>query len=167
MPRPTKFDATRTERILQTLRTTGCSLRAAAAAAGISESLLHLWLQRGREAQSGPFRAFFADVQQAIAASEEVLAAKVAAAGDRDWRAAAWLLERRFPDGYAPTLHLQRHLQKLTDDQLQALVEEQLLQLSGALASLPAPDPAPASSGPGGAEPAEEPVLDADFTVEP
>jgi hypothetical protein len=167
--RPTKFTRDRQDLILQALRTTGCTLRGAAAAGGVSHGILSEWLKRGREAESGPYRIFYDQVQEAIAASESLLAGKVAAAADRDWKAAAWLLERRFPHLYAPQVNLVRHVEKLSDAQLEALIQEQLSQLQP---SLPAPSLPPpglatpdAPSSPGG-EGEAEPILDAEFTVD-
>jgi hypothetical protein len=45
--------------------------------------------------------AFAADVQSAEAGLELGLLAQVRLGAQKDWRAAAWLLERRFPDRWA------------------------------------------------------------------
>jgi len=64
--------------------------------------------QRGYERRRGeahglavePATALLADLEHALgqATSEVVLVAQVASAAKTNWRAAAWLLERRFPE---------------------------------------------------------------------
>lgn len=89
----------------------GAFATTAAHAAGVSKATYFRWLQRGRQAteraeqgadvplSEAPFQAFYEDVSQADANVEIAVASilyQAARAGD--WRAGAWLLERRFPD---------------------------------------------------------------------
>lgn len=75
----------------------------AAQAAGISHHTLDVWLKWGREGRE-PYAQFAEDCEQAIAedAVRNHLVITKAALGpiEGDWKAAAWLLERKFPDLY-------------------------------------------------------------------
>lgn len=114
MPRPSLFTPARAALIVRTIRETGCSLGAAARVAGIGESTLKDWRKRGlaelrqceeqldvdptREPQS--FGEFTTALERALAAMESKLTKCLVDAADRDWRAAAWWLERRRPEVY-------------------------------------------------------------------
>jgi len=90
--RPTKFTSERRDIILDTLRR-GASLAAAAAAAGVNPDTVLNW----RRARA----AFALQVDQAMAEGAlRALDAIWTAAESGDWRAAAWLLERRYPEEY-------------------------------------------------------------------
>ncbi|WP_448539831.1 terminase small subunit-like protein [Roseiflexus sp.] len=90
--RPTKFTSERADIILDTLRR-GASLAAAAAAAGVNPDTVLNW-RRAR-------RVFAIAVERAMAEGAlRALDAIWTAAESGDWRAAAWLLERRYPEDY-------------------------------------------------------------------
>ena len=96
MGRPTKLTPETHRRIVEAIGA-GRTKTAAAAAAGITEATLHGWIKKGRSAPQGSaLFDFFEDVQDALAVSEISLFEKIWEATDRDWRAAAWLLARRF-----------------------------------------------------------------------
>jgi hypothetical protein len=90
----------------------GSRLETAAAMVGIARSTLFLWLRVGRaylEAEAAGGRrnprhelqgAFVSEVERALARVEVGLTAQIATASKSDWKAAAWLLERRFPEGW-------------------------------------------------------------------
>ncbi len=73
----------------------------AAEVAGIDVSTFTRWMDRGRkpgDAQA-PFRAFRAAVLVANAKCQDVQLARINRAASRGtWQAAAWILERRFPE---------------------------------------------------------------------
>lgn len=79
----------------------GAFKRHAAEAAGVSYEALKDWLKRGSKGEKR-FTEFFVDVRQAEAedAIRNQAAITRAALVDRDWRAAAWSLERKYPDLY-------------------------------------------------------------------
>ena len=80
----------------------GVSWKDSAAAAGINEATLHRWRERGREGRA-PYRAFCERLDAAAARSVVAMQITVRqAASNGDWKAAAWFLERRRPDDYAP-----------------------------------------------------------------
>lgn len=83
----------RLELILSNLRE-GMSRQAACTQAGIGRSTLWRWCDEDAELSQR--------VDEAIDFSEAVLLAELKELGraKQDWRAAAWILERRFPDRY-------------------------------------------------------------------
>ena len=64
----------------------GCTYKAAASAVGVCEKTIYNWFRRGREAtrKNDKYRHFL-----------QFLLERVINASDKDWKAAAWLLERR------------------------------------------------------------------------
>jgi hypothetical protein len=69
---------------------------------GLSPAVLDRWLSEGREAPGGRYGNLATRFDAAVAESAGELAAVVKGAATTkgnsgDWRAAAWLLERRFP----------------------------------------------------------------------
>jgi hypothetical protein len=104
--RPSKFQPELGQRIVDVVRVTGMA-EAAAAACGIHRATLYRWLERGGKQRSGPLRDFADAVTKAQGESETrllTLITKSASAGE--WRAAAWLLERRNPELYGPRIQL-------------------------------------------------------------
>lgn len=86
-------------RLEQAIRA-GATGEVAAQTIGVVRSTYYVWLEKGRDAPEGtPYREFHDRVQRARAESEVGLVARIAqAAGNGSWGAAAWLLERRFPE---------------------------------------------------------------------
>ncbi len=119
--RPTKLTPEAQELIVNAVRA-GTYLETAAALAGVCKDTLHEWLKRGANSKSGIHKRFSDSVAQALAESEhddasvirkaaagyDVVKQKVVAGPDGtvttvekthefSWQAAAWRLERRFP----------------------------------------------------------------------
>ncbi len=92
-----KLTPTRTEVIVEGLEK-GHSLTSAARLAGLHRDTVQRWMKRGRKGESPLFSDFFVTVQDALAKSEQKLVALVLNHAEKDWRAAAWLLSRRFPE---------------------------------------------------------------------
>lgn len=91
MARPTKRTPDREQRLVQAIRA-GNTRRAACAYAGISDDTLANWARRSAD--------FSDSLTRAEAESEVALVAIVRQAATQDWRAAAHLLERRWPDSW-------------------------------------------------------------------
>ena len=114
MARPSLFTPARASLIVRTIRETGCSLGAAARVAGIGETTLREWRKRGADEleqhevptdvdpEHAPetFGEFVMALDHALAGVESKLTKCLVDAASRDWRAAAWWLERRRPDVY-------------------------------------------------------------------
>lgn len=91
MARPTRRTPEREARLLQALKA-GNTRAAAAAYAGISDRTLRYWAEQS---------AVFADaLSRAEDEAEVALVANIRIAGQTDWRAHAWLLERRKPESW-------------------------------------------------------------------
>jgi hypothetical protein len=99
----------------------GLTMRVAARAAGIGRRTLYNWLTLGREGRE-PYAAFAARLERAQGLCEARIAQQVYAAGAEDWRAAAWMLERRFPRRWSSrqTVQVERPVASLTDEELEA-----------------------------------------------
>ena len=86
---------------------TGAKLEIAARAAGIGARTLDEWLKHGRDElqadpdASGPCAAFVSKVMIASAKNEQELIGIIRKEAPKTWQAAAWLLERKFPQRYA------------------------------------------------------------------
>src|SRR5262245_28587191 len=91
--RPTKLTPEVQDQLCKALRT-GCSLRDAALLAGIYPSTLQRWLARGRAEQQGGYCDLREAVTRARCLWRAAMLAQVRRASKRDWRAAAWALER-------------------------------------------------------------------------
>lgn len=98
----------------------GNYIETASAYAGIHKDTLYEWLKRGArekyrlqqdpEAKPNPDEALYVDfhtrVQKALASSEMGDLDVISAASGTQWQAAAWRLERRFPDRWGRKDHL-------------------------------------------------------------
>lgn len=153
MGRPTKLTPELTVKICDMLRA-GNYLETAAAYAGVDKATLHRWLKRGRaemdrvEGSIGkakirkaeqPFVDFCNSVEKALSEGEVRDLIIISNAAKTDWKAAAWKLERKFPDKWGrkerveanlhhsgkdggPIKHEQNiNLAKLSDEELSLL----------------------------------------------
>ena len=94
------------EKIIQALHL-GNHRKHAAAYAGIDEATLRRWIARGRDSDDEPYTSFRKAVEQAEAKAQVMAMGCITkAARDGDWRAGAWILERRAPEHYAPRSRL-------------------------------------------------------------
>jgi hypothetical protein len=87
-----ELDAARRGRLMAALEA-GATLRMAAAAAGVSEDTLSRWRKTRPDLQAEINQA---EAQGAVKALEQIRAAAQGGA----WQAAAWMLERRYPNEY-------------------------------------------------------------------
>lgn len=65
---------------------------------GIHQSTWYKWMQQGEKAKSGLKREFFDRIKKAESHSEMRNVQLIQQAGNETWQAAAWYLERKFPD---------------------------------------------------------------------
>jgi hypothetical protein len=99
--RPTKLNADATNQILDALRL-GVPQSTAVAYAGISRSTYYRWLAAADDPEaSDDFRDFRDAVEVARAEAEVRSVAVIQNASGRSWQAAAWFLERSFPEHWA------------------------------------------------------------------
>lgn len=89
-----------TQKIITDCVVAGMPYRFAAAQAGIGESTFYLWMSKGRKKKGKPYVEFLASIKKAESDFIQRNAKRIEAKADGSWQAAAWLLERRFPDEY-------------------------------------------------------------------
>jgi transposase-like protein len=100
MGRPSLLTPERSAGIIDLIRS-GAFVKTAAQANGISESTLHYWVSRADEPDADPMYSEFSEALTRARALAEVDAVKlIVEAGHKHWRAAAWFLERSFPEHY-------------------------------------------------------------------
>lgn len=95
--RPCKLTPEIQKRIVTALHA-GNYIETAAAYAGISKDTLYRWLKQGARSKTGVFHAFSVAVEEAMAKSEVRDVILIAKAAVQEWQAAAWRLERKYPD---------------------------------------------------------------------
>lgn len=101
--RRTKLTEDRATKILEALRL-GVPQNTAIAYAGIHESTYYRWLQEGAEPDAPDnVREFRESVKAARAEAEVRSLAVIQNASRKSWQAAAWFLERGFPQHWART----------------------------------------------------------------
>lgn len=92
--RPTKFTKPRKERIIKAIQA-GCTYEMAADYAGISRTTLWGWLKKGEDAKNRSFATFLNEVKSAEIEGAMVHLGTITQASQKDWKASAWMLERR------------------------------------------------------------------------
>lgn len=102
--RPTKFTPEVRERILIAIRA-GNYIDTAAQSAGISKDTFYSWMTKGETPGAPKEYSDFTDAVKKARAEAEVNAVAIIqqAANRGNWRAAAWYLEKSFPDRYGRT----------------------------------------------------------------
>jgi len=99
MARPTKLCPELQAKIVAAVKA-GNYIETAAAYAGISKNTLYTWLRKGANADSrqSPYRRFHDALGEALAVAEVLDVATIRAASKKQWQAAAWRLERKYPE---------------------------------------------------------------------
>jgi len=125
-----KYSIRRRKIICDALRK-GASRSAAAEAADITYTTLCRWVREGRKGSDEKYVRFLEAVEHAEAEVELELISKVKDYAPKDWRAAAWLLERRHPDRWGHRQKIEHsgpngggiplEFAKMTEAQLRAL----------------------------------------------
>ncbi len=104
MARPIKLTNEVEEKIIMAIRA-GNYAHVAAQSGGIDPATYYRWKKRGDPAGTNPadsrYRTFRARIEQAEAQAEVLHVASIAKAGERDWHARKFLLERRHPERWA------------------------------------------------------------------
>ncbi len=138
MARPSKLTAEVSEKIVRAIRA-GNYPEVAAGHAGVHPATYYRWMERGAlegsAPEDDPYRQFRSEVERAIADAEAAeVGLVIKAARDGDWRAAAWLLERRFGDRWGRRDRLEQlHAIKEPDeaDELDREIERLLEEMAG------------------------------------
>ncbi len=87
----------------------GATIELAAGAIGISRRTWYRWMQRGEDGEK-PYSRFYSAVRQAEGESAMAALEHINQASAGDWKAAAWLLERRH--GYTREQHSREKLEE-------------------------------------------------------
>lgn len=99
--RPTLLNPTRQAALLNAIEQ-GMPLKQAAAIAGMSYDTLNNWQNRGENESAPPeYRQFCQLLRHSQAVAMQVHVSSICDAAKRDWKAAAWMLERRCPEDFA------------------------------------------------------------------
>jgi hypothetical protein len=114
MSRPTKRTPDRVAAILQALDA-GHTRKVATAAGGICEETFRRWVVADPQLQQ--------QVAQAEAVAERSLVECIQRAGEVDWRAAAWLLERRNPAAWSIRYQQELLIRTATTEPMKVIVE--------------------------------------------
>ncbi len=125
--RPSKLTPEVAQKIVWALRL-GNYRKSAAEYAGVSERTLGDWMRRGTEETHGPYTDFCQEVLAAEQAAEIRALGVIQQAAKRDWKAAAWFLERKFPERYCvkAAIFLAKRLPVADARDLDALSEDEL-----------------------------------------
>jgi hypothetical protein len=115
--RPTKLTPDVADVVVENLRA-GNYVQTAARAAGISRQTFADWMRRGRstKTEDAPFREFAERVEQARAECEAENVKIIADAARESWSAAAWLLERLYPERWGRPSSPQRRDASAAED---------------------------------------------------
>ena len=109
--RKSKLDADRQDKLLKAIRV-GNDKKVACALAGISEATLYRWLEQSREKNATEQLREFRESFERVEAEAEVLkVSRIAQAADNGrWQAAAWWLERKYPERWAQQTKIKAEL---------------------------------------------------------
>ena len=97
MGRPSKLTPERQEKLVEAIQA-GNYYTSACAYAEIAYSNFRQWMIKGEAEESGKYRDFHEAIKKAEAAAELRNVGVIQQAGIDTWQAAAWWLERRYPD---------------------------------------------------------------------
>lgn len=125
MARPTKMTPQTIKMLCEAIRM-GATYDLASQYAGIAPSTLYAWMAKGRKQEGGEFVELLEDIKRAEgkgAIANLALIQKSAKEGD--WKASAWILERRH--GYNKA-HIQKQSESNTEEQAEDMSTKQILQ---------------------------------------
>lgn len=129
MARPTKLTFETTEKLCEAIRL-GSTYELACNFAGVSYNRFNEWRKAGKAAKNGKFKEFYNAIKKAEGdATNKWLGHIEDAAQDGNWQAAAWKLERRYPDDYGKRIKQQVQSQNVEID-VSSLTDEQLKRLA-------------------------------------
>ena len=98
------------------LKKAGCNNKDIAAAIGIAEGTFYAWLNQPANKMH---REFSESIKKAEADYKAALLSIIARdAQEKDWKAAAWLLERKYPAEYARTDRIQAEVNAQSENKV-------------------------------------------------
>ena len=90
----------------------GATYKLAAEAAGVAPSTFYKYLRKGRDKSTPMWAEFFRQVQEANHVRSQFMLKRIEEGSRKDWRAAAWLLERRYLYRLNAPMHIQKKNQR-------------------------------------------------------
>ena len=102
--RPSKLDRGIADRAVLAIRL-GAPFELAGLYAGIRRETITKWVRRGDENPKGEYGEFARRVKEAEGKAVVGCLARIRDAAEREWQAAAWLLERRYPEQFGRMFH--------------------------------------------------------------
>ena len=127
----TLLDDLKIQRICAAVRE-GSSYVTACQLAGIELRTLQEWKRWGKEGKE-PYRRFYLRLRESEACCAEDMIAHVRKAAAKDWKAAAWWLERRMPEIWgAPKDRPEKPLEKWDDAEIRTALESALQKMKAA-----------------------------------
>lgn len=107
---------------LYNLIASGVSVEAASFLCGLNDQTVFSWVRRGRVSTEPAYVDFYNGYMKAKAACQAKAIQQITRAGDKDWRAAAWKLERLFPELFSERVTITiEEREKLGDELLERL----------------------------------------------
>lgn len=117
--------------ICQALRL-GATYASAAEVAGIAESTFYNWIRRGTELKEGDkkvtrnnrlYLEFLEEIKRVEAEAEMSMLSRINQSGNNDWKALAWILERRHPNRWANTQRIEVQVERRVEDELNQMFD--------------------------------------------
>ena len=107
--RPSKLTPETTKKLIDAIKI-GATYEHASQYAGISYPTLRRWMVAGEKANKGEYHDFYNSVKKAESDAVVISLAEIKkAVQDGTWQAAAWLLERRYPNDYGRQIQRVEH----------------------------------------------------------
>jgi hypothetical protein len=106
MGRPSDITPELIEEICKYLKA-GNYIETACAMVDIAKPTLYEWLKKGNREEQGIYRDFLNAVKRAQATAEVRDVTIIAKASENQWQAAAWRLERKFPDRWGRSVKVE------------------------------------------------------------
>lgn len=130
MPRPSKLTK-ETQVRLEGMLSRGVYMSHAAGAIGVDRRTIAIWLKRGQEDREAGHATKYASLLDAVevarARGAAAMTEVITRAAGRDWKAAAWFLERVHPEEFGPvkdfTVRHSGHVTHLSKEDLEDLAD--------------------------------------------
>jgi len=125
MGRPSKLDADVVKNILEAVGI-GAPYELAALYAGVHRTTINRWKAKGEREESGEYRDFCIAIKKAEGQAIVGCLGSITLAAKKQWQAAAWLLERRYPETYGRKFVTMEHRGEvdLTPEEAQKSIDE-------------------------------------------
>lgn len=90
---------------------------------GISKNTWYVWLRKGEKQKQGVYRDFYDAIKKAEAEAEMRNVAIIQKAAQDTWQAAAWFLERKYPERWGKRDTALEDIQKQQNEMLSRIKE--------------------------------------------